>query len=281
MSLDHSTMNKYVPYLFTILLLLTGQNIVAGDKITCTCSDGTTKRWDTYFYRGCTVAAKINYDFECRAWCPFHTYGTTSCDSSRDCVGESTLLYSCSKDAYVNAGSVRVGDSIRTMTPEGPKCSDTFYKYQHEGKYEALSFNIEGSESALVFSKNHLLYVGEEFGKHRPTYAKNIQIGDKLVSNTAVGAGGSHKKVISIAKAMTGLVNVLTLNPTLELEGGVIVSAYSYDETLYAIPFVPFKIMYHMFGAEYMRSVLEKKSMQEHLTNIDYYMGYSIDFFSL
>jgi len=264
-------MYKYASYLAIILLLPAVNNMVYAAQNTCTCNSGVVVPGPEFKGRCSTGATLIGF---CGLLCP--KTGVRSASCSNDCLGESTLLYSCSDDEYVEAGSVRVGDSIRTMTLEGPRCSDVFYKYQHADKYNALSFDIEGSKSPLVFSDNHLVYVGEEFGKHNPTYAKNIKIGDKLVSKD-----GSPKKVLFIKKTISGLVNVLTLNPNLELEGGVIVSAYSYNESLYAIPFVPLKMMYKIFGAQYMRNILENTSAEAQLAKFDYYMGYALDLFSL
>jgi len=263
-------MYKYASYLAIILLLPAVNNMVYAATNSCTCNNGVVV--PTTFTGRCAKGAAL------RTICSFScgTVGLRSASCSIDCLGESTLLYSCSDDEYVEAGSVTVGDSIRTMTLEGPRCSDVFYKYQHAGKFNALSFDIEGSKSPLVFSDNHLVYVGEEFGKHNPTYAKNIKIGDKLVSKD-----GSPKKVLFIKKTISGLVNVLTLNPNLELESGVIVSAYSYNESLYAIPFVPLKMMYKIFGAQYMRNILENTSTEAQLAKFDYYMGYALDLFSL
>jgi len=263
-------MYKYASYLAIILLLPAVNNMVYAATNSCTCNNGVVV--PTTFTGRCAKGAAL------RTICSFScgTVGLRSASCSNDCLGESTLLYSCSDNEYVEAGSVTVGDSIRTMTLEGPRCSDVFYKYQHAGKFNALSFDIEGSKSPLVFSDNHLVYVGEEFGKHNPTYAKNIKIGDKLVSKD-----GSPKKVLFIKKTISGLVNVLTLNPNLELESGVIVSAYSYNESLYAIPFVPLKMMYKIFGAQYMRNILENTSTEAQLAKFDYYMGYALDLFSL
>lgn len=264
-------MYKYASYFAIILLLPALNNMVYAGKISCTCNDGTALPTDT----GGKCPTEAQVDFTCTAFCATKM-GVRSASCSNDCLGESTLLYSCSNNEYVEAGSVTVGDSIRTMTLDGPRCSDVFYKFQHAGKYNALSFDIEGSKSPLVFSDNHLVYVGEEFGKHNPTYAKNIKIGDKLVSKD-----GYPKKVLFIKKTISGLVNVLTLNPNLELESGVIVSAYSYNESLYAIPFVPLKMMYKIFGAQYMRNILENTSTEAQLAKFDYYMGYALDLFSL
>lgn len=265
-------MYKYASYFAIILLLPALNNMVYAGKLSCTCNDGTvlSEEFDGRCLKQDAIVTL------CALQCLTLNSGVRSASCSNDCLGESTLLYSCSNNEYVEAGSVTVGDSIRTMTLDGPRCSDVFYKFQHAGKYNALSFDIEGSKSPLVFSDNHLVYVGEEFGKHNPTYAKNIKIGDKLVSKD-----GYPKKVLFIKKTISGLVNVLTLNPNLELESGVIVSAYSYNESLYAIPFVPLKMMYKIFGAQYMRNILENTSTEAQLAKFDYYMGYALDLFSL
>lgn len=193
---------------------------------------------------------------------------------SNDCLGENTLLYNCKLDAYFEARDIKVGDAVGVMTPSGPACSHVYYKWQHEDRFESVSLEVEDSKEPIVVSDNHLLYVGKTFGEHTPTAAKNVQVGDFLV--TKDGA----KKIVSIDQVMTGLVNVLTYNPALHLKNGVIISAHSYSEDMYGYAFLPFRMMYNVFG-NWMAGVFDSHGFQKILLKGDYYIGYAIDAFSL
>eukprot|EP00548_Thalassiothrix_antarctica_P019645 CAMPEP_0194193810 /NCGR_PEP_ID=MMETSP0154-20130528/75240_1 /TAXON_ID=1049557 /ORGANISM="Thalassiothrix antarctica, Strain L6-D1" /LENGTH=170 /DNA_ID=CAMNT_0038918181 /DNA_START=412 /DNA_END=922 /DNA_ORIENTATION=- len=123
---------------------------------------------------------------------------------------------------------------------------DVYYKFNHIEQSDTLSFTLNGTESPLVFSDLHIVYIGRNFNERSPTLAKDVRIGDKLVTKE-----GPSKEVISVTPTMGGLVNILTFNPHLELKDGVIVSGYSIDETLNSILFAPFRMMYRTFGAKY------------------------------
>mmetsp|Transcript_26181 Transcript_26181/g.39638 ORF Transcript_26181/g.39638 Transcript_26181/m.39638 type:complete len:268 (+) Transcript_26181:140-943(+) len=204
----------------------------------------------------------------------FEECTTSSISCSNDCLGEQTLLYNCKLDTYVEARDIVVGDAVGVMTPSGPACSDVYYKWQHEDKFGSFSFEVEDSEEPIVVSDNHLLYVGKTFGEHTPMAAKNVQVGDFLV--TKDGA----KKIVSVDEVMTGLVNILTYNPALELKNGVIISAHSYSEDMYGYAFMPFKLMYNVFG-NWMAGVFDNHSFQKMLLKGDYYIGYAISALSL
>lgn len=193
----------------------------------------------------------------------------------RGCLGEETELYSCLQGEYVKARDVNVGDSLRTMTNDGPVCSDVYYKYQHPGKSSALAFTVEGSDEAIVFSDYHILYKGEIFGEHQALHARNVQVGDKLVTKY-----GPSKEVLSIEETNIRLVNILAFNPSLELENGVIISAHSYDETLYSFLFAPFRIMYYVVGGPRMEGFFESKDAGDMLVRLDYYTAYFMNLFS-
>eukprot|EP00547_Thalassionema_nitzschioides_P002343 CAMPEP_0194223368 /NCGR_PEP_ID=MMETSP0156-20130528/34992_1 /TAXON_ID=33649 /ORGANISM="Thalassionema nitzschioides, Strain L26-B" /LENGTH=252 /DNA_ID=CAMNT_0038954481 /DNA_START=96 /DNA_END=854 /DNA_ORIENTATION=+ len=193
----------------------------------------------------------------------------------KNCLGEETLLYSCLDGEYIEARHVQVGDSLRTMTTDGSVCSDVYYKFEHQGKDNALAFTVEGSEQPLVLSDSHIVYVGEVFGGHQAVRAENIKVGDKLVTRD-----GPSMEVLSIEVKRTNFVNILTYNPSLELESGVVISAHSYDETLYSILFAPFKLMYMLFGGKYMNGVLKDSDTKVILAGLDYFASSSLDIIS-
>jgi len=193
----------------------------------------------------------------------------------KNCLGDDTLLYSCDDNEFVEANEVQVGDSLRTMTPHGTVCSDVYYKFSHLEQSDTLSFTLNGTESPLVFSDLHIVYIGRNFNERSPTLAKDVRIGDKLVTKE-----GPPKEVISVAPTMGGLVNILTFNPHLELKDGVIVSGYSIDETLNSILFAPFRMMYRTFGAKYTSYIIENTTFNALLREVDKYFSYSIDVIS-
>ena len=90
-----------------------------------------------------------------------------------------------------------------------------------------------------------------------------MQVGDKLVTN---GSSDSGVNVIDIQHtADIELVNVLTIDSSLELQTGVngihvVISTHSYDESKYSMIFAPVKYMYLTFGAtavEYMKPIFD------------------------
>jgi len=196
-------------------------------------------------------------------------------NGKKNCLGEDTLLYSCSDDQFIEASKVQVGDSLRTMTPYGTVCSDVYYKFNHGEESDSLSFTVNGTESPLVFSDSHIVYIGRNFNERSPTLAKDVQIGDKLVTKE-----GFSREVISVKRTVTGLVNVLTLNPHLELSDGIIVSGYSFNENLNSVLFSPLRMMYRTFGAKYTGHIIENTSFKALLREVDYYLSYPIDILS-
>ena len=87
--------------------------------------------------------------------------------------------------------------------------------------------------------------------------------GDKLVT------GKGSVEVVKIESASLDLVNVLTVDPHLEIQTGdgsdysssnVVISAYSYDEATYGAIFAPVKYVYWAFGpaaVEYMKPLFD------------------------
>mmetsp|Transcript_15768 Transcript_15768/g.18205 ORF Transcript_15768/g.18205 Transcript_15768/m.18205 type:complete len:260 (+) Transcript_15768:276-1055(+) len=193
----------------------------------------------------------------------------------KNCLGDDTLLYSCDDNEFVEANEVQIGNSLRTMTPHGTVCSDVYYKFSHLEQSDTLSFTLNGTESPLVFSDLHIVYIGRNFNERSPTLAKDVRIGDKLVTKE-----GPSKEVISVTPTMGGLVNILTFNPHLELKDGVIVSGYSIDETLNSILFAPFRMMYRTFGAKYTNYIIENTTFNALLREVDRYFSYSINIIS-
>eukprot|EP00565_Helicotheca_tamesis_P005077 CAMPEP_0185727310 /NCGR_PEP_ID=MMETSP1171-20130828/3030_1 /TAXON_ID=374046 /ORGANISM="Helicotheca tamensis, Strain CCMP826" /LENGTH=162 /DNA_ID=CAMNT_0028395841 /DNA_START=354 /DNA_END=842 /DNA_ORIENTATION=+ len=135
-------------------------------------------------------------------------------------------------------------------------CSEVYFTYAHEGNYHAFEVEMEDS-SKLTVSSNHLLYVGSSFENRKATMAKNVMVGDTLVSSV-----GSAKEITSIKDINTELVNVLTMEGSVELESGVVISTNSYHETLYSALFYPIKLMYLWIGAPAV------KKAEPYLTNV-------------
>mmetsp|Transcript_22399 Transcript_22399/g.33105 ORF Transcript_22399/g.33105 Transcript_22399/m.33105 type:complete len:266 (-) Transcript_22399:214-1011(-) len=259
------------PFVSVIGALFFVASDVEAVKFTFTC-DGITSKQDFSGVDAACPSQSVLDELAIEAGANDCTSWSISC--SNDCLGEHTLLYNCKLDAHVEARDIEVGDAVGVMTPSGPACSDVYYKWQHEDKFGSFSFEVEDSDEPIVVSDNHLLYVGKSFGEHTPTAAKNVQVGDFLV--TKDGA----KKIVSVNEVMTGLVNILTYNPALELKNGVIISAHSYSEDVYGYAFVPFKLMYNVFG-NWMAGVFNNHSFQKMLLRGDYYIGYAISALSL
>ena len=139
---------------------------------------------------------------------------------------------------------MRTGDRLRTMTREGSVCSEVYYTLRHEGEAPALAFELEDA-SVVVTSPEHIVYVGESYEGRSPTPAKNVRAGDVLVSRTG------PKRVVAVEATASRLVNVLTFEPALETENGLLLSAHSYHEALYSYAFLPFRIAYSIAGPTY------------------------------
>ena len=167
-------------------------------------------------------------------------------NSQAECIGAEMRLFSCTANKYVPAKSLRVGDSVRGVSARTGEtaCSDVYYAYRHQSESLSYAIRLAGARDDVVVSPNHLLYVGTGFGGRRAVRAKDVRVGDSLVSSSADGA-----VVESIGTRYSELVNVLAFEPAIELEGGVVISAHSFDETLYAWMFWPFALSYKFLGA--------------------------------
>lgn len=167
-----------------------------------------------------------------------------------DCVDANTTLFSCDIQDYVSAASIKPGEHIRTLSSEDNSdvCSEVYYTFAHEGISGTLEVELEDFTKVTV-SNNHLLYTGSTFASRKATTAKNVKIGDMLVSSD-----GSAKTVTSVEDTAAELVNVLTMEGSIELENGVIISTHSFNENLYSAVFYPIKMMYKWIGAPAVKS---------------------------
>ena len=60
---------------------------------------------------------------------------------------------------------------------------------------------------------------------------------------------------VSETAANEGLVNILTLEGTLALENGIVVSSHAFHETLYWMFFYPLRVLYWIGGSAAMESI--------------------------
>lgn len=186
--------------------------------------------------------------------------------SEEDCLAGDTLLYLCDEDKHVAARDVMLGDKIGSVVETAAEeegrdhrriCSEVYHIYHHaprnnNEKYTAIAIEIGGSNdgelSTLIqVSPNHLVYTGDSFKNRRPVRAKTVVAGDKLV----VSSGGGGCKVVRSVNSVEvdDLVNILTYEPTLEVNGDIVVSAYSYHETAYHyLIALPLQIWYNLLG---------------------------------
>ena len=109
---------------------------------------------------------------------------------------------------------------------------------------------------AFTVSYDHIVYVGETFEERRPVLSQNVKAGDTLV--TTATSSNDPVKVLKVENVDMDLVNVLTIDPHLEIQknGGIVISAHSVDEAAYRVLFAPIRYIYLMFGAsavEYMK----------------------------
>jgi len=164
------------------------------------------------------------------------------------------MLYSCTAGAYVAAREGKIGDQIRAISYAGsepePVCSEVYYTYKHKSpSLNAVAIQVDGDDSPVIqVSEHHLVYVGASHQQRQAVLAKNVKPGDVLLSSTG------KKTVLSVQPALMDLVSVLTFEPALELQGGVVVSAYSYHDYLYPVLFWPFRVMYNIFGSASVES---------------------------
>jgi len=179
---------------------------------------------------------------------PGATCGPTTEDN---CMGADTRVFSCTMNEYSAVRELSVGDSIRVVSADSAEsqCSDVYYVFQHKAKSTSFVIQVTGQDDSIVMSPSHLLYVGTSFESRRAVLAKHLRIGDALVSSSS--SSSSHPVVVlSIQTKKSNLVNILTLDsPAIELEHGVIISAYSFHETVYSAVFWPLAMSYKYLGA--------------------------------
>ena len=194
---------------------------------------------------------------DCDTWCVSDAgcgEGGTAEFHEGDCFSGSALLYSCTKDEYVAARTITVGEEVRAMAAVdgAPTCSEVYHVYQHPEKvnqaYAAYAIDLEGHDAALEVSSNHLVYVGASYEDRQAVRAASVMVGDRLVS-----LQGSSVVTGIKAVAVPDLVNVLTYEPVLHVgtheENPVIVSAYSYNEFYYHYFYAtPLRAAYSAFG---------------------------------
>mmetsp|Transcript_17540 Transcript_17540/g.25958 ORF Transcript_17540/g.25958 Transcript_17540/m.25958 type:complete len:338 (+) Transcript_17540:43-1056(+) len=194
------------------------------------------------------------------------------------CIAGENPLWSCTKVETILARDVSIGDSIRVAAAaadgdddDGTTCSDVYYVYRHEGLSPALRFHVssgndrsDNKASSFAVSRNHIVYVGTSFEDRRPVLSQDVKLGDKLVT---AGKGSAAVDVVKIESDFVDLVNVLTVDPHLEIQtggdgsgGNVVISAHSYDEVTYGAIFAPVKYVYLAFGpaaVEYMKPLFD------------------------
>ena len=99
-----------------------------------------------------------------------------------------------------------------------------------------------------------MVYVGEAFASRRAIKAQHLQPGDRLITSSTETPQPIVRSVLPIR---TELVNVLTLEPALELANGLVVSAHSHHETLYGCVFWPIRQLYQWMGMDTTVTVVE------------------------
>mmetsp|Transcript_6768 Transcript_6768/g.8769 ORF Transcript_6768/g.8769 Transcript_6768/m.8769 type:complete len:287 (+) Transcript_6768:116-976(+) len=244
------------------LLLLTALSKVSAD---CVCECGSIVE---------EVCEQDACDFICKAAGDYGGdcgKGTIENCGDDDCIGAETVLFSCTLNALVPAHQVSIGDEIRTRLDDKngstTVCSQVYYTFHHEsGKSNQLvQVQVEGaagdmnrSDSTIItVTKNHLLYVSAENSlssnkEYVSVLAKTVKVGDLLLASD-----GSFRRVANVkleTTAKTSLVNILTMNGSLEVENSIVISAHSFHEFLYAAVFYPLKIVFFFFGASMVQS---------------------------
>ena len=186
-------------------------------------------------------------------------------ESPTECIGVSNKLYSCIRQEWIFAGDVQVGDQLQLYTEEGASvCSEVYYTFRHDElatsasrskliEVEVRSDDDHKTTDMIRVSKNHLLYVQDPTKKAfvaRP--ARELAVGDVLRT-----WDGSVKVVSNVSEtaANEGLVNILTLEGSLALENGIVVSSHAYHETLYWMFFYPLRVLYWIGGSAAMESI--------------------------
>jgi hypothetical protein len=213
------------------------------------------------------------------------TRGCTNFISFNVCIGGNNHLWSCDRNEVVLARNVQIGDSIRTRQRSGSndECSDVYYVFRHkEDTNPAIRFHVRSisgitsainnsnnindnsnsNVSSFDVSYNHILYVGESFENRRPVLSQDVKSGDKLVTSGSSTSSSSFVEVVSVEGTDVDLVNVLTVDPHLELQlfdnddnnsnnnnNNVVISAFSHDEDMYGMLFAPVKYIYLTLGA--------------------------------
>eukprot|EP00957_Ditylum_brightwellii_P138343 10544792-Ditylum_brightwellii.AAC.1 len=177
-------MSKLSIALIAALSILQGGIVSARCRCNCGAIPSTI---DNFFNerQQCEAFNRVN-TVPCGSACSINCEATflvgRSCSS--DCIDANTMLFSCDIQDYVSAASVKPGQHIRTLSSEDNSnvCSEVYYTFAHEGISGALEVELEDFTKVTV-SNNHLLYAGSTFASREATMAKNVKIGDKLVSS--------------------------------------------------------------------------------------------------
>lgn len=164
-------------------------------------------------------------------------------------------MFSCTVGDFVAVRELKIGDQIRSRRKDGTSvCSDVYFVYKHPALSRALSIEVEDG-GVIQLSYNHLVYVRDSSRDQKTTRrAKHLQPGDYLVTSI-----DTSTKIVSIESTTVDLVNVLTIEPALELsteEGAVMVSAHSHHETLYSYLFWPVRLAYQCLGPAFVKGLL-------------------------
>lgn len=210
----------------------------------------------------CSQINATNASCEPGNCCPPLADGTCLKSVAADCIGEDVRVYSCSSNMLMPVREISMGDSIRALSSNGELiCSDVYYIYKHKAKGTAYVIQVAGQDEDIVLSPNHLLYVGNNFGNRNAVLAKNLREGDVLVSSDPNDLK-TKKVVLSIQAKASNLVNILTFDSAIELEGGVVISAYSFNELLYSYVFWPFALSYKYFGSVKFETILSDPMLE-------------------
>jgi hypothetical protein len=232
-----------------ILLLLLTLSSVYSEFCNCVCSFTDEDAGINCQITNISYKNKKDCTTYCKAECGNdETKSNFKCEGTPKCIGGSNLLFSCTVGDYVAARDVSVGDQIITRSANGVVCSDVYYVFKHKDASPAYAIQVEGS--VIKLSADHLAYVGSSFEDRKLVLTQDLVPGDMLITNDR------SKTILSIEATSIDLVNVLTVEPAIELESGVLVSAHSYHETVYGMVFWPFRMLYQYCGRACVESIM-------------------------
>lgn len=235
------------------LVALSLPSLIRGD---CVCECGTIAK-EVCMQDACDFicAAAGDYGGDCGK-------GVLQNCEEEECIGASMRVFSCTRQEWVLASEVLMGEELKTYTPDGNQvCSEVYYTFHHnhqerigKSSQTAMEIQLSGSDEVIIVSKNHLLHVVEKENtqQYAAIPAQKIQIGSHMrTSNGSIQAvTGVQEKALE-----EGLVNILTMEGSLELENGVIVSTYAFHEGLYSTLFYPVRVLYWVGGSSVIDSV--------------------------